>query len=734
MERVYFEDVFANVRAGYEYYCSGLELVTKMYERTAYSYVTKVYERPSGFRETITIDFTDEFKYGSYQKKTPYPCYLKQPRPADRRYWDYRQTNLQEVEGAELTAPTYTLYNFTDAKPEAYGGGNVRLEVDGQDDAPNTWYARYRYKPSQHWADGWGIRCESANFYWEPEYRVGRIFNSADDINATSLEQDPITKEHNIYFWQGMHKDLYPMFTPGQYIGTSPVGDEGIPRVPNIPPNDNEDLYDYQQRTASYVVNLTTNYIYGAWFTMPVHHYSANDMWKNLCKQNNVAFRVDRPDEVVAAMQAATIPGQPDIFQPPYPSMSMLDTTFIFNQNTLVPTDFVHASMQPLPVFVTGTDAEFVAVRTPEEPKVRLDIEPIFDPATGDLEWTRFKIDGEIEFQRTNGDAAVMPIFNPKVSMLPTVRPPFATLANYPTGWEIHPNHYKTHQARLIGETEMNHRCESIPNWLDTDGGFLYYFTEGIRASNEAQVERTTFFYFLRQARLPSYHDTHQGISVKVELLFRRKTLRIKYNEVGRSKDTEIFYEVERYEVDLKFPDDQTLDPTFDPTYYPKDTDPGRQEKNPSKTPSRWWMESTLPAYDIYKVDMNRGSAINGKVEDKRDWQTAGPYKTTVVSIPTYKLTTSPAQRVPWWSYSRNVYTYVQSPNVTPDTSYEDRRYDPAYWGSYTNEQVENVFLGWTESVWEETTLEFIGIQITNINGPVYRSYGANRPPGSDPP
>ena len=729
MEKRWYEEQEVNTRAAYEYSCDydTRSLNKVMYEGLGRTYYTFSYSIPRGMLEIFKVDYTDAFKFSSYQKKTPYPCYRKQPRPVDRRYWDYRRFTKEEVEGAE--PQSNYVHNLGDIKPEAYGGGNDRLEVE-QDDAPNTWYARYRYKPSQHWADGWGIRNESANFYYEPEYRVGKVFKSATEIDEAEVEKDPITKNYNGYFWQGMHKELYPMFTPGTYVGTAPTTDEGLPRTPNVPPNAEEEVYAYEQRTSSYIYDYTSNYIHGAWFTMPVNHYSANDLWKTICRENNIAWRDDRPDEVVAALRAINIPGQPDVLEPPYPSFSLLDTTYIFNQNTLVPTDFVHASMKPLPVVVTGVDKDFQTIRTPAEPVVNLNLEPIFADS-GDLEDMRWKVDGEITLNKLDGQPAVHPIRNLKVTPLPTVRPPFATLANYPTGWEIHPDHYKTHQARLIGETEMNHRCESTPNWLDSDGGLLYYFTEGITTNDTVNLKKTTYFYFLRQARLPSYHDTHQGISLKVELLFRKKTRKSVYNAAARSFDLEYLYDVERHEVSLKWPDDQSLDPVFDNTYYPKDTDPGRQEENPSKTPSKWWGPSTLPNYDIYKVTNNGDSTKSGVVEDKRDWQAHGPYMQTVVSIVTHDETYDTSGYVPVVVMSRNRIrnTYVPNPNAV--NLY--RPSDPSLWGQWLNEVYVDQYTERGPLVWTTISLELIDVKITDIFGPVYRAYGEGRPPGSDP-
>lgn len=729
-EKRWYEEAEYFVRARYDYWCDfdTRQLNKRMREGLGITYYTFSYVRPRGMLEVFTVDYTDTFKFSSYQKKTPYPCYRKQPRPADRRYWDYRRFNRSDVEGAEPIS--FWVHNYADIKPESYGEGNTRLEVDGYDDAPNTWYARYRYKPSQHWADGWGIRNESANFYYEPEYRIGKVFKSATEVDEAGVEKDPITQNYNGYFWQGMHKELYPMFTPGTYVGTAPKTDEGLPRTPNVPPNEEEEVYEYQQRTSSYIQDYYSNYIHGGWFTMPVNHYSANDLWKTLCRQNNVAWRDDRPDEVVAALRAINIPGQPDVLEPPYPSFTLLDTTFIFNQNTLVPTDFVHASMTPLPVMVTGVDANFQAIKTPAEPAVKLNLEPIFADS-GDLEDMRWNVDAEITFEKLDGQPPVPPIRNLKVTPLPTVRPPFATLANYPTGWEIHPDHYKTHQARLIGETEMNHRCESTPNWLDSDGGLLYYFTEGITTNDTVYLKKTTYFYFLRQARLPSYHDTHQGISLKVELLFRKKTRKVVYNAAARSHDIEILYDVERYEVSLKWPDDQNLDPVFDSTYYPKDTDPGRQEANPSKTPSKWWGPSTLPNYDIYKVTNSGDSTKSGVVEDKRDWQAHGPYMQTVVSIVTYNETYDTSGHVPVVVMSRNRIRNIYVPNPNPGNEYQPS--DPAKWGSWTNEVYVDQATELGPIKWTTISLELIDVKITDIFGPVYRSYGSNAPAGSDP-
>lgn len=715
---VYFGNYITDVAPYYEYSCDELTLVTTVREGSTAVFEYIVYKRPYGMKEEWNIEFSDEFKYGSYQKKTPYPCYRKKPRPTNRRYWEGRHTNLQPVAGAEPDS-SYAHTQF-DLKPECYGDGNVRMEVDGYDDAPNTWYSRYRYKPSQHWADGWGIRCESANFYNEPEFRIGQVFQSAAEVDASNLEKDPTTGNYNAYFWQGMHKELYPMFEPGAYVGSAILTDEGIPRTANPTPQHEEELTKYEQRTSTYVPYYTTPYIHGFWFTMPVHHYSANDLWYTLCRQKNKVWHPERPTEVVAALQAINIPGQPGALSPPFLSASLLDTTYIFNKNTLVPTDFVHASMVPLPVIVTATDSGGFQVKTPIEPVVEratLDLTPIAGP-NGDIEDLQYHLHVRGGFKKTDGGAAIAPIINYYIQPCPTVRPEWATLANYPTGWEIHPDHYNTHQARLIGETEMNHRCEAAPNWLDTDGGFLFYYTDGFTGVNEATVMKTTYFYFLRQARLPCYKQTHAGMFVTVELLFRKQVVETMYDQGGRYMTYDSKWDVERYEIQLNWPDNQELEPTFDNNFSQKDTDPGRTEKEPSKIPSRWWGESTLPAYKIYKVGKSGDSVHSGGVEDKRDWQAHGPYRQTVTSIVTYEHTSEQGQPVPFvaFQWKDSVYVAGTGSPYSPD---------PSGWGHYEHpiRKSEGFNPGVTKT--KTTTLELVDVKINKIFGPVYRGYGS---------
>lgn len=719
----YFIDISIETTPRTVYSCdivgpNPVALRTEIVEGQTVTYTLKKYTVPAGMKDRWEVDYTDTFKFSSYQKKTPYPCYRKPTIPDNRRWIYVRNTNLYSPDesGGQWEARNI------DARPEALGLGYPEDKEGVEfDDAPNTWYQRWRYKPSQHWADGWGIRNESGNFYENPEFRVGKIYQSAEDIG--NAEKDPVTGNHNAWFWQGMHKELYPMFNPGTYVGDSPIGDGGMPNAPREAPEEGEDIWDYYERTDYYIDNYTTKWRYGNWFTMPVHHYSANDLYKTLCEQEDIEFNTLNPATIPQLLAKINVPGQPSLLTPPVLSTEQLDTTFIYNSLTLVPTDFVHSPFQPLPVSIRGFDANGqIAV---SEPGMQLALyEAAFLADAVDDYWYYLQ---EVEWLT----GVTLPVTDLYTTPLPTIRPAYATLANYPTGWELHPDHYKTHQARLIGETEMNHRCESIPNWLDTDGGLLVYYSDGPLLSNEGQQMRRTYFYFIRQARLPSYHDTHQGIRIKVEMLFRKRTQYNTYSETKRESLTSVEYDVERYEVELDFPDNQNLDPVFDTTYYQKDTDPGRAEKNPSKIPNRWKGPSNWPTYDIYGPDTKGDSEKNGIAQDKRDWQSFGPYSTTVTTVETAKVEGKSAGNGKLYSYVRNVPRYVPS---TWEPTFPGEVRDPTnqtYWGHYENDAQEVTRTGTELDELTTTTLTLLDIKITDITGPVYRSYGSNRPAGS---
>ena len=721
---LYFMDVFYETTARNTYRCyiqSGppenpVALEVKPYEAIKKTWVRKSYTYPTGWKERWEVDYTDQFKYGSYQKKTPYPCYRKPTIPDNRRWTYTRNTNLYapDESGGQWGART------VDFRPEALGLGYPEDKEGVEfDDAPNTWYQRWRYKPSQHWADGWGIRNESGNFYENPEFRVGKIYHSAEEIGEA--EKDPVTGNYNAWFWQGMHKELYPMFKPGVYIGELPIGDGGMPNMPREEPEEGENIWDYTDRTEYYITNYTTPWRYGNWFTMPVHHYSANDLYKTLCEQEDIEFDPNKPSLIPELLTKIQVPGQPSLLTPPVLSTQQLDTTFIYNSLTLVPTDFVHSPFQPLPVSIRGVDADGqIAV---SEPGMQLALyEAAFLADSVDDYWYYLQ---EVEWLT----GVTMPVKDLYTTPEPTIRPVYATLANYPTGWELHPDHYKTHQARLIGETEMNHRCESIPNWLDTDGGLLLYYADGPQLVNEGQQMRRTYFYFVRQARLPSYHQTHHQINIKVEMLFRKRTQTTIYSDTNRETLTNVEYDVERYEVMLEFPGNQSLDPTFDTTYYQKDTDPGRAEKNPSKIPNRWKGPSNWPTYDIYSPTNTGDSTKNGIAQDKRDWQSFGPYSTTVTTIETAKIEGSSGGTGRVYGYMRNVPTYVPGPEWQPSFpgDYNDGS-DPAYWGHWENNPQNVSFMGWVKEELKTTTLTLLDFKIVNIQGPVYRSFGMTGP------
>ena len=704
---------------------------TSQVEGRRKTWTTKNYEIPLGEKERWEVTYTKEFKYSAYQKKNPYPCYQKPPQSNNRSNWFVRRAVLVPVEDTV----SLTQIKNVDARPEALGLGYPEpTEGVEFDDAPNTWYQRWRFKPSQNWADGWGIRCESGNFYDYPEYRVGKIYKDAAAIGEA--EKDPVTGNYNAWFWPGMHKELYPMFYPGSYVGSAVRGDGGLPNTPRPTPQEGETTYEYEERTSTYIPEYTSPWRYGNWFSMPVHHYSANDLYTTLFKQKGVTPDYTNPSSIRSALSSISIPGQPGILTPPaMPTTQMLDTTFIFNKLALVPTDFVHAAGTPLPVKVTGNDATVVVVSTPE---VGADVARFkYTDNDEEIENPDYQFGGsggekiEVEIQggllRWDGSAGVAPITNLRTTPLPTVRPDWATLANYPTGWEIHPKHYSTHQARLIGETEMNHRCESIPNWLDTDGGLLFYYADGPVAVNEATVTRRTYFYFMRQARLPSYHSTHQGpINIKLEMFFRKRTQTYTHSDTKRQTTTKVEYDVERYDVTIDFPEGQSLDPTFDKTYTQKDTDPGRSEPDPSKTPNRWGPESSLPTYEFYVPNKNGDSIKIGSVQDVRSWQSFGPYSQIVTSVETYKVETSNKSQGKVYSYVYTDNRYIPNPNPPNPPIYADP--NPANWGHWENIPTEYVYLGSIMDTTVTTTLTLLDVKIVGIHGPVYRAYGSSGP------
>jgi hypothetical protein len=715
----HYTDEKLEVRAAPHYYCNnygGIE--SEMWFGTKSIWETLKISIPRGLYFEHKISYTAEFRYGAYQKKVAYPCYLKPPKS------DYygnnfgrRWTNMEDIPGAEGVGFNY-FPDYEDLKPESRGTGNIVLEVDEDQDAPNTWYSKYSYKPSQHWADGWGIRCESTNFHSEPQFRIGTIFNGAGDIGEA--EKDPLTKNYNPYFWQGMHKELYPMVVPGKYEGGKIVGDNGLPRQSTPEPSNEQESFDYYDKNPSAGYAAYTPMLMGQWFTMPVKHYSANDLYKTICKQKNFVWHPERPDEVVAALRAVNVPGQPDLLTPPTtPTKAMLDTTYLFNHLCLVPTDFVQASMVPAPIIITGIDANGAQVKTPIEPVLEvatLELKPVAGP-NGDIEDLEYHVHIRGGYKKTDGGAAVPPVVAMTYDWGPPVRPEFATLANYPTGFEIEEAFYPTIKTRLTNETEMNHRSEGIPNWLDSDGGLLFYISKGRVNGNEGCYKETSHYNFIKQARIPFWNRQHPGMFIEIELMFSKKVEIWKYSQVERESGHTIEYSVERRKVLLNFPTDSSILPKFDNNYDPADTNPDRSQPNPPKTPSVWKGESTHPQYNF--MDMSSGvEKLGSKKKDKRDWQTHGPSVQQRFSIVTTDVEYNPGEETRWYTVkrSKNVWTYP--------TDYRPYQPDSQYWPTIENVddsyEVTGMSMEWTKT----TTLDLIDVKITKIQGAVYRADG----------
>ena len=723
----HYQDEKLSVRPAPFYYCQNDGGVTsEMWFGTQSIFETLKISIPRGLFFEHKTTYTDEFKYGAYQKKVSYPCYLKPPKS------DYygnnfgkRWTNMEDIPGAEGSSYFYYYPDYEDLKPEARGTGNIVLEVDEDQNAPNTWYSKYSYKPSQHWADGWGIRCESTNFHSEPQFRIGKIYNDAGGIGEA--EKDPLTKNYNPYFWPGMHKELYPMVVPGRYEGGKIVGDNGLTRAATAEPTNEQEVYAYYQANPTADVAASTPMLMGQWFTMPVKHYSANDLYKTICKQKNFVYHPERPNEVIAALGAINVPGQPGLLTPPTtPTKAMLDTTYLFNHLCLVPTDFVQASMVPPTIVITGIDAQGAAVKTPIEPiidRATLELKPIAGP-NGDIEDIEYEIKIRGGYKKTDGGAAVPPVVAMTYDWGPPVRPEFATLANYPTGFEIEEAFYPTIKTRLTNETEMNHRSEGIPNWLDSDGGLLFYISKGVVAGNEGCFTETSYFNFIKQARIPFWNRQHPGMFITIELMFSKKVETWSYTQVERTGSHKTDYSVERRTVMLDFPTDSSLLPEFDEEYFPADTNPDRSEKNPPKNPSVWKGESTHPEYGF--KDMSSGTEkIGSKKKDKRDWQTHGPSKQQSFSIVTSVVDYNPGEETRWYTVkrSKNVWTYP--------TDYRPYQTDDQYWPTIENVddsyEVTGMSMEWTTT----TTLDLIDVKIIKIQGAVYRADGeASSQPG----
>lgn len=755
------------------YYCEGqppgnrppFYLKTDSQWGTYYLWETRVLERKEGNFVRMETKYSDAFKKGAYEKKHPYPCYKKPDSPY--LVSGYRETHMMASStdrpyGAAGFFPGILVYFSPDGQQTLTDFGDPKAEVFG--DVPgsnfygglNTWYQKYSYKPSQHWADGWGIRNESSNFYADPEYHVGTIYNGISKFPEDGLEADPIAMRNpesdaskfNMYFWKGSHKMVHPYIMPGPYWGNATVDELGMPRSANPSPKDYQKWSDYlkENNLNSGDLPYSTDYVYNRWHTHPINHNSANDLYRGLFKEAGVDTEgiEDASSFHDALAQVTTPPGMPNIFNVPAfppPSGAMLDSVYLFNDLCLVPTDWVHTPWSPQPLNFIVEDktraliqAKYTKVKSTRWQKTyhnwilegMLGQEPIkewwdgkpLSPATVFDRETLELVESE-EWVQTEGEAAEFPLRRILYSWGPSVRDPLITLANYPTGFEIDPRHETLCQSRLVGETEMNNRCESIPNWLDTDGGLLFQVVGGYTAINEASRIETSYFYFMLQARLPSAHKSHQGVTFDVELNFSKKTTKTINKPIDSSYTQTVSYDIERRKIELHFPPDDGQNARFDGTYYPKDTDPGRGKPPPPSEPNVWEGPSTYPEYDNWQSDGKGGAVKKGAVIDKRDWQAHGTQRVISSSVVSRKFTTTaltpegetPVSRYkksPGRKLKRRVAPFLDPPAQPSWEDYEDE--NSAQWvgPSY-------------ETILEELTLE--DVKITNIRGQTYRSF-----------
>ena len=739
---------------------------------TRYYYETREHELKWGQKTRSDVIYTDEWKKGAYEKKFPYPCYRK---PDSTQFLvGYRDTFMQQGDegpsGSALYFPGFltsygedgqTQYlNFGDAKTEVFGDGNgPGINNFGQ---TNNWYQQYSYKPSQHWADGWGIRNESSNFYVDPDYHVGAIYNGITTFPGSSEEADPIAtrnpeataEKFNVYFWEGSHKMLHPFVFPGQYWGDSTVDELGLPRAANPNPVDYQSFGEYLTEHNLNSGELPAPYerYYNRWHTHPINHNSANDMYKSLFKAGGVETKdIETLDDFLNGLsQVPKPPGTSILSVPAFPPTTtgvMLDTVFLYNDLCLVPTDWVHTPWSPTPVVLYPTDktrAAFSARTWVEKParwqktfhsyveaiiQGALGVEPMREwwdgkplmPATI-WGWETLELIEQSEWVTTTRPE--FPILQTTYAWGPSVREPAIVLANYPTGFEIDPRHESLCQTRLIGETEMNNRCESIPNWLDTDGGLLFYIVNGVRGVNEATIKQSAQFYFILQSRLPSANHSHQATTFTIELNFSKQIMEFKNEPMLRSTSYKTTHDIERYSIELHFPPDDGQNANFDSRYYPKDTDPGRGKATPPITPNVWEGPSTYPEYDNWQVDNKGNSVKKGTVFDKRNWQANGSYRmiTSSVEIYEYKTTVNtPEGEQPTETYvltkgrvgKRQVPPYLPYPAQPEWEEYE------------TNHSRQVVGPSVTTTI-KQLILE--DCKITSSRGIVYRSYSDGGP------
>lgn len=706
------------------------------------------------------VNYKDEWKWGAYQKAVPYPCYKKVNSPS----WVQGSRDTHITVGSERpTGPAYFFPGFLayyppngdpiyyldtgDPKTEVWGGNGIGEPLPYQG-ATNTWYQRYGYKPSQHWADGWGIRNESVNFYAEPEYRVGIIYNGISQLPGDDEEADPMAvnnpdagiEKFNGYFWKGSHKMITPFVRPNIYVGEATIDELGLPRSPQANPNDYESVGEYLERTGLSNEDLPypKDLLLNRWHTQPINHNSANDLYRGLFKEAGVDLGSikNQSDFVDALGEVEMSPGESIFSVPAFPPAQgvMLDTVHIYNELTLVPTDWVFSPWSPIPITFIIKDRNlsyhFGNYTLPSMWSSWWDEDKLKSW------WSNKQVDsGQGETSLMDGaptslffDTAGELMENIEITSTPTLpirdisyswgaveRPSFIHLANYPTGFEIDPRHEVYCQTRLIGETEMNHRCESIPNWLDTDGGLLYYAVNGTTGVNEGQRLDTTYFFFVLQSRLPSGHHAHQSCFLTVELMFEKTTTEHISRPMESYTKHSVTYDVVRYKLELFFQPNDGLNPTFDGTYYPADTDPGRSPSTPPSTPSTWNGPSTYPEYDIWRTLQNGDITPNGKVQDKRDWQAFGPSMQIVSSVPTFKLTTEVLAPGGVYNHGKILKRNVGTPTNPVWEDYEDE---------YTKEYAAPS----VRTVQEELTLE--DVKIVGFRGNTYRSFTDGGPNG----
>ena len=481
---------------------------------------------------------------------------------------------------------------------------------------------------------------------------------------------------------------------------------------------------------------------YNRWHTHPINHNSANDMYKSLFKAGGVdTGNIETIDDFTDGLsQVPTPPGTSILNVPQFPPTTtgvMLDTVFLYNDLCLVPTDWVHTPWSPAPIVLTSTDktrAAFYSKTFVEKParwkktyhsvvNAMLGQDPVESwwdgkPLAPATIFDRETLSLVTQSEWVTTPIPQFPILQTNYTWGPSEREPAIVLANYPTGFEIDPRHEALCQSRLVGETEMNNRCESIPNWLDTDGGLLFYIVNGLRGTNEATITQMVQFYFILQARLPSAHHSHQGMTFTVELNFSKKIDEYEQKPMERSTVYKTTHDIERYSIELHFPPDDGQNANFDGRYYPKDTDPGRSSKTPSITPNVWEGPSTYPEYDNWQIDNKGNSVKQGTVFDKRNWQAHGSYRMITSSVEIYKFQTTVNTQG-----EQPTGQYVLTRGRTRKRPIQPVPPFPAspQWEDYEEEwSRQNVGPSTTSTI---KSLIFEDCKITAIRGQVYRSF-----------